>query len=649
LALSETSPAAVVVDVDFPNEPLGGVGIVAEARALSHFKVPVFFVAERDDITSRLEAVRAGGMGYYNKLVDIPLLLEKLKNSLMGRSVKTRGRVLIIDDTFAEAREIAGMLDSKGLSSQIVAQPLQVIQDIYRFQADLVLLNLELKEVSGAELARVLTQHTACEVLPIVLFASSSYLTRNLTKLDVEGASLLIKPVAADFLCWTVIQNLNRSKALRSKLNILRDQDSVSGLLSRRVFLTELERSVAALGVSNRSVAVIFIMLDNLRAIRDSTDVLIADELVEQAADRLRKVLDRRHVAARFGDAIFIVSMKDLPKEELFAAARALRDALESSTYEIGLHSLLLRVSIGISSAAAETHGFLSLIQQADLACTVARETTGERIHVHRDRSADQNQEELQRRRLLDEIGEAFEAERMRLMFQPILSLRGDHRERYEVLLRMCNQDDRELLPEAVFGVIQRHPLGIALDRWVVAQSIRLLAKQAVKSPASTLFVKVLPVTLQDESLQDWLEKLLKDAGLKAEQMIFEVTQTCAERDLRELFEFLGGTKRLGCGFCLDHFRFSADSFDLLKKLDANYVKLDMHFVQGLVNDEGKQQQLRALIEGLDAFGVPAIVSGIEDLQTLPMLWSYGINYVQGFFLQPPQEEMNYNFTSSSL
>jgi diguanylate cyclase (GGDEF)-like protein len=649
-AFADATPIAVIIDVDCPSEPLAGIGMSAELRALNHLTAPVLFIAERDDITARLEAVRAGGRGYFNKLNDIPALLEELKSFLFHQSAKSKNRVLIVDDTYAEAREVAGMLESKGIITRIVTQPMQVMQDIHHFQPDLLLLDLELKDINGPELAKAISQHTACEVLPMILLSSQSYLTRNLSKLDVVGASLMSKPIAPDYLCWAITQRLGRARVLRSKLNDLRDQDFVSGLYNRRYFLAQLERSVAALGVGNRSVAVLFIMLDNLRAIRDSTNVVVADEVLEQAAGRLRKVLGRRYTAARFGDAIFVVLMNDVHKEGLLTAARALRDALETGEYEANSHILLLRVSIGISMAADGKQDFLTLVQQADMACSLARESKGEHIYLHHDIYANRDEEEFQRHRLLEEIDEAFKQQRMRLVFQPIFSLRGNQGERYEVLLRIGDRDDRELLPETVFGITQRHPLGVALDRWVIAQSIRQLAeRQQAKAPSTTLFIKVLPVTLQDESLQEWLEKLLKEAEVSAKQLIFQVAQASAERDLRELFNFLKNVKRLGCGFCLDRFKLDANSLTLLKNLNTDYVKLDMYFVQGLVGDETKQQLLKDLMQDLEALEVPAIVSGVEDLQTLPMLWSYGINYVQGFFLQPPLEEMSYDFANGAL
>lgn len=648
-ALADSLPLAVIIDVDFPDEPLAGIGMIAEMRTLRRLLAPVFFLAERDDITARLEAVRAGGMGYFNKLVDIPALMEKLKNGSLQQPPQSPDRVLIVDDSFAEARDMANTLESNGVIVRIVTQPMQVIQDIYRYQPDLLLLDLELSEINGLELAQALSQHTACEVIPMLLYASQSYIGRNLSRLEVEGATLLSKPLVPDYLCWAVIQRLHKARALRLKLNALRDQDVISGLYNRRYFLAQLERSVAALGLGARSVGVIFIMLDNLRAIRDATDVVVADELVEQAAGRLRKVLGRRHTAARFGDAIFAVMMQDVHKEGLLAAARALRDGLETGVYEIGLHSLLLRVSIGVSSAADDKNGYLTLIQQADMACNLARETKGERIYVHHDIYANRDEEEFQRQRLLKEIEEAFNQQRMRLMFQPVISLRGDQGERYEVLLRINNLEDRELLPETVFGITQRHPLGVTLDRWVIAQSVFMLGERKEKAATTTLFIKMLPVTLQDQSLAAWLDKRLKEAEVSAGNIVFQVSQASAERDLRDLFRFLKGVKALGCRFCLDHFKVAPNSLALLKNLGADYVKLDMFFVQGLAGDESKQEQLKELIEGLAVLGVPAIVGGIEDLQALPMLWSYGINYVQGFFLQPPHEEMSYDFASGAI
>ena len=159
----------------------------------------------------------------------------------------------------------------------------------------------------------------------------------------------------------------------------------------------------------------------------------------------------------------------------------------------------------------------------------------------------------------------------------------------------------------------------------------------------------MLPVTLQDQTLSGWLREQLEQSGVAAERIVFEVAEATAERSLRDMFGFLGGIKLLGCGFCLDRFGRGSDSVGLLKNLGADYVKLDMYFVNGLAKDNNKQAQLKELVQNLEILGAATIVGGVEDVKTMPILWSLGVDLIQGFFLQHPYREMSYDFASAAF
>lgn len=647
--LVQLSPLAVILAVDFPEKPLAGIELLARLRTRTEWRTPVFFIAERDDLAARLAAVRAGGAGYFTKPLAIPALLERLSQQLFNAWTQEGYSVLIVDDTLTEAQEMGRSLKAHGITAHLTTQPLQVMQALERFKPDLVLLDLDLAEVNGLELAKVLRQHPLCDGLPMVLLSDPATLDQRLLQLQEEADDLLTKPVNANYLGWIVKHRLSRARIVHAKLSTLSHKDGVSGLYNRPYFLAQLERAVTTLEGSPPAIAVMLIMLDNLRSIREATHVAAADNIVAQAAKRLRKALGPGGKTARFGDAMFAVMFSSADHQMLLTIARAVRDALEKDLYKVDQHTARLHTCIGISSAEAGEQDHLALIQQADLACSLARDK-GERIYLHNP-TADPKLAESHQQHLLEEITEAVRQERLSLLFQPIVSLRGDQSERYEVLLRMHNSEGRELLPETVFGLTQQHPLAKALDRWVIARAIGLLSERRDRIPLRTLFINISPATLQDQVLAVWLRERLEQARVKPKQLVFEVAQETAERYLEDSRQFLAQSRSLGCGFALERFGRRADAVSLLNTLAVDYVKLDAQLIQDLGGSQAQKarQQLKNLVQSLEAFNTTVIVSGIEDLQTLPVLWSCGVNYVQGFFLQRPHEEMSYDFSGGVL
>jgi diguanylate cyclase (GGDEF)-like protein len=401
------------------------------------------------------------------------------------------------------------------------------------------------------------------------------------------------------------------------------------------------------MGLRRQTLTVIFIMLDNLRTIRDSAGVTTADEVVGQAANRLRNLLNAEQPAARFSDAILTVLAPDLFGEAPLKMARRIRDTVEAGFYKVGDQALLLRTSIGIATTNDRSQDHLMLIQRADSACGLAQEAKGERIYLQQSVPPVQSdQETSSRARVLDQVREIVQHEWLWLVFQPVVSMRGDTNERYEALLRMRDRQGQDLVPGSVFGVVYNHELGVALDRWVIVHALEMLKQ---RQPATSLFIKVLPVTLQDKTLSAWLREELERNGVEAQRLVFEVAESTAERSLRDMFAFLRSIKLLGCGFCIDRFGRGADSLSLLKNLGADYVKLDMYFVNNLARDSKKQDQLKELVRNLEALGAATIVGGVEDVQAMPILWSLGVDLIQGFFLQHPYREMSYDFAGGAF
>ena len=645
--LQERIPGAVIVDVDFPEGPEAVVKLIATLRGQIRLRMPILFLAERNDMAARLDAVRAGSAAYFNKPYDSDEVLGVLRELLLPQTAQGYYRVLIVNDRPAEAWEMAGALEEQGITPRVVIQPLQVLQEIHHFRPDLLLIDLDIKETSGSELAQVIAQHREFDILPMILLCFPADTAHYLMNLDAPGASLLAKPVPLSYLCWEVKQRLHRARATRVKLNLLTDNDAVSGLFNRQRFLTLLERATETLGLRTQSLALLFVMMDNLRSIRDSAGVATADEVVGQAASRLRQLLTHEQQAARFSDAILAVLVPNLLGEPLLNLVRRIRDALETGFYKVGEHALLLRTSIGVAMATDRSLDHLMLIQRADSACGLARETKGERLYVQQDPSmAKHDHEASSRMRMLQQIEEIIEHERLWLLFQPIISMRGDTNERYEVLLRLRDSEGQEVVPGSVFGVVYNHKIGQALDRWIIDHALEMLQH---RQQTTVLFIKVLPITMQDRTLSGWLRERLEQTGVEAQRLVFAVAESTAERSLRDMFGFLGGIKLLGCGFCLDRFGRGTDSLGLLKNLGADYVKLDMHFVNGLAKDTKKQAQLRALVEELEALGAATVVGGVEDVKTMPILWSLGVDLIQGFFLQRPDREMSYDFADATF
>jgi len=640
LLAESRQPVALIIDLDHSTDNQAILQQIATLRQMLTPDVPLLFLADRGDISARLDAVEAGGAGYFIKPVDIPLLVEALAERVpSGRDQ----RVLIVDDTLPSAREIARWLDGRGLVTQVLAQPLQILQALRNFEPNLLVMSLDLKDTDGLMLAQAIQQHELFRELPLVLLSAQTDIGQRLSVTSLSGEALLGKPLNPEPLLAAVAKRLRQGHGLYRKISQLSNRDTVSGLYNRPYFLAHLDRALVATEANAQPVAVMLITLDNLRVV-DSLDPAAADDITEHAAKRLQAALGATPIAARFGDAIFTVLLGFASQEALLATARAVQASLETDPYRLHSGEFHLRASIGISIAKPAKQEAALLIQQADLACGLARDSKDTRIHVHHGQSPDQDADNPQQRKLLEEVRDAVQQQRMSLLFQPVVSLRGDATERYEVLLRMRNREGWELLPETVFSLVKRHRIGMVLDRWVIAHSIRMLRERRARGRSTILFINISPTILQDEELFNWLQSGLQKTEVPAASLVFEIAETTAEVNKQTLLPFLKRIKELGCGISLDHFSGHERSQALVQLVQADYVKLDGRHAQDLVSDKLRQQELGQLARNLATQGVTTILTGIENSATLPALWSCGIDYVQGFLLQRPHTDMSFDF-----
>ncbi len=632
-------PIALVIDLDHLSNNSAIMQQITTLRQLLNPDAPMLFLSERGDINARLEAVEASAAGYFTKPVNVSLLLETIDKWSSSKS----SRILIVDDTLAAARDMARRLESNGLTTQILAQPLQILQAVANFQPSLLIISVDLKETDGLLLAEALQQHERFRAIPLILLSAQADISQRLSAVGLNDGLLLDKSSNPDVFLAVVTKRLRQAANGYHKLSQLDNRDTVTGLYNRPYFLAALDRALLAMTANTQSVALILITLDNLRVV-EGMDAGLADDILEHAAKRLQTTLGTEAIIARFSGAIFTVLLGFTSQEALIATGRTIQNSLETDPYPLPNNDFELRTSIGISIANTAKPESNLLIQQADLACGMARDSKDIRIHVHHVQSAEQETDGPRQRKLLEEIRDSVQQKRMNLLFQPIVSLRGDATERYEVLLRMRNHEGWELLPETVFGLVKRHRIGIVLDRWVIAHSIRLLRERQARGRSTILFINISPTILQDEELVNWLKGGLAKTGVLPASVVFEIAETSAELNKVTLLPFLRQLKELGCGLSLDHFSGHERALVLAQDLQADYVKLDGRYAQDLLNDKARQDSLTILERALKARSITTIMTGIENSATLPVLWACGIDYVQGFVLQRPHTDMSFDF-----
>jgi EAL domain-containing protein (putative c-di-GMP-specific phosphodiesterase class I) len=231
-------------------------------------------------------------------------------------------------------------------------------------------------------------------------------------------------------------------------------------------------------------------------------------------------------------------------------------------------------------------------------------------------------------------IKAALMENRFRLVQQPIASLLGEDKGMFDVLVRMLDEQGKEVLPSEFIPAAERNDLMKNIDRWVIGASMSF---SAARKPAG-IFVRLSKDTVNDKSLPIWLSNQLKASKVDPARLCFQVGQEVADVYLLQTKELREQFKRQGFRFAIEHFGSGADPKQLVDHLKPDVVKIDGTLMQGLASNQALQQKVKGLVHIAKAIGAQTIAERVEDANTMAVLWQLGIEFIQGYFVHKPEE-----------
>lgn len=251
--------------------------------------------------------------------------------------------------------------------------------------------------------------------------------------------------------------------------------------------------------------------------------------------------------------------------------------------------------------------------------------------------TAKNSQVEREEARKAAQIKRAIEENRLKLAYQSIASLEGDTRQHFDVLVRMIDETGKEQHAAEFIAVAEKFGMMRAIDRWVAARALKVLAKRESSSEASSLFVKISEESLKDaEGYAAWLAEQLKQRPLKPEELVFEFQELTLQNHIRKAKTLTTALRDLGGYIAIEHFGIGANSAQLLEHIPPQFVKFHPSFTHQF-HDKDLHKKMTTLMETARQLGIKTIVSHVEDANVMARLWQMGVNYIQGFHVQEPE------------
>jgi len=433
--------------------------------------------------------------------------------------------------------------------------------------------------------------------------------------------------------------DITERKEAEHRLAWLADHDPLTGLFNRRRLQEEIERILEHGKRHNHAGAIFFIDLDQFKFINDTSGHQAGDTLLIEVSHKLKKLLRSSDILARLGGDEFTIVIPEISQEGTLKVAQKINEELDNIELSIGKRRHKVTASIGIALFPEHGEDTKNLLSNADLAMYRAKDAGRGRWHLF-------TNDEFDKERLhahvywKQRIENALAENRFTLLFQPILDLATDYISHYEVLLRMQDNQGNLLSPGMFIEVAERTGLIRAIDHLVLHQAFIKIAEFNSSPTRHNFSVNLSAHSFNDPELLPLLKKLLKQTGLPPKHLIFEVTETAALADLTGSRILMHSIKKLGCQFALDDFGVGFASFNYLKELPFDYIKIDGSFIRQIAQSYDDQILVKALCDVAKGFGKKTIAEFVETEETLNILREYQVDYAQGYHIGTPSASL---------
>ncbi|MCF6283110.1 MAG: EAL domain-containing protein [Candidatus Polarisedimenticolaceae bacterium] len=440
-----------------------------------------------------------------------------------------------------------------------------------------------------------------------------------------------------------IIHDCSIQKELEEKLYLLSNKDIHTNLYNRPYFFDKLEATIEIALNDGPAATLFYIILDNFQEIRNTSGVVVTDTILKEVGEVLEPLAGKKDILAHFGDHTFTLLTAALQPEDAEALASLICSTIGNHTFSMNAQFVSPTCSIGVTSTSPEVTSAQDMLNLAYHASETARQNGGDQFAIA---APTECEDELQESEtdLSQLIDHALSHNQFRLVYQPIVSLQGDTHENYAVLVRLLDGNKEEIQPHYFLKQAEKLGRMVDIDRWVIRNAIAELSTQRKSGRKVNFFINISADALNDDGLLLWICDSLREFEAKGPWVTFQISDKNAHENIDATQKLAEGLQKIKCPLAIDHFGHAKNPEKLFKSLPIKFIKFAPDFMHDLANNQEKQDTLNAINKLAHSFDIKTVATGVEDASSLAILWTIGVNYIRGYFLQEPSHSFDYDF-----
>lgn len=437
-------------------------------------------------------------------------------------------------------------------------------------------------------------------------------------------------------ICGSVV-DISARKSDHQSIEYMASHDTLTGFYQRQAFEKHLHEAILFAKQQQEELTLLHVNIDQFKAINDTHGHKAGDAVLRQFSQLMKKIVSDDGIIGRLGGDEFGILLVGNNAQNSFMLANKLLNAVQAHEFTWEERPLTLGVSIGQVPWNDTISSSEQLLSMADSACYMAKRHGRNRLHTYSstDKQIAKYESQLS---WLPRIQHALSHNGFELhcqTYMPMTSIAKGHH--YEILLRLVDEHDQRILPSEFLPAAERYNLSAKIDRWVIDTYFAWLAQ----NPQHTADLMRCNINLSGHSLGEHDLKLFILSAFEKYQVphnkiCFEITESMAILKLDETIEFIDTFKALGCTFALDDFGSGFSSYNYLKNLPVDQVKIDGEFVKNILIDPVDMAMVTSIKDIASAMKIQTVAEYVESKEIMVELGKIGVDFVQGFGVNKP-------------
>ena len=414
--------------------------------------------------------------------------------------------------------------------------------------------------------------------------------------------------------------------------------DGLTGLANRKLFRDRLDHALAQARRKKRGLAVLFFDVDHFKLVNDRLGHDAGDHLLQEIGLRLTRTVRKVDTVARLGGDEFTLLLLDTESAE--AAVRVGRKLLEAMAppFTLDGRSVSANASVGISLFPNDGDDEETLVKCADAAMYRAKELGRNNCQLY---TRALQVRAMRRLTVEADLKDALAANRLEVHFQPQVHVEDGEIRGFEALLRWPGPDGRLIPPAEFIPIAEESSLILEIGEWVLKESCRRAREwHAAGFPHVSVAVNLSPRQIQFGGTLELVQRTLREAGIPAELLELEVTESVAMQDVEQTRMLFSTLRGIGVRIAIDDFGTGHSSLSYVKHLPVHTLKIDQSFVRDIPGSMADEAIIGAIVHMAAALRLRVLAEGVETIAQRDLLLRKHCGEMQGFFFSralPPE------------